>query len=49
MQMQQSMIRKGNGWDNALTERFFPSLKHEGLNYENFRFKEAAINSIIHM
>ena len=47
MQMQQSMSRKGNCWDNAPTERFFRSLKHEELNYENFRTKEAAIISII--
>jgi transposase InsO family protein len=37
MQMQQSMSRKGNCWDNAPTERFFRSLKHEELNYNNFR------------
>ena len=47
MKMQQSMSRKGNCWDNAPTERFFRSLKHEELNYNNFRAKEAAINSII--
>jgi len=46
MQMQQSMSRKGNCWD-TLTERFFRSLKHEELSYNNFRTKEAAINSII--
>ncbi len=47
MQMQQSMSRKGNYWDNAPTERFFRSLKHEELNYENFRTKDAAKLSII--
>ena len=47
MQMQQSMSRKGNCWDNAPTERFFRSLKHEELNYEHFRTKEAAKLSII--
>jgi transposase InsO family protein len=41
------MSRKGNCWDNAPTERFFRSLKHEELNYENFRTKEEAIISII--
>jgi transposase InsO family protein len=41
MQMQQSMSRKGNCWDNAPTERFFCSLKHEELNYKNFRTKES--------
>jgi len=47
MQMQQSMSRKGNCWDNSPTERFFRSLKHEQLNYEQFRTKEAAKLSII--
>ena len=47
MEMQQSMSRKGNCWDNAPTERFFRSLKHEQLNYEKFRTKEAAKLSII--
>lgn len=47
MKMQQSMSRKGNCWDNAPTERFFRSLKHEQLNYEKFRTKEAAKLSII--
>jgi putative transposase len=47
MKMQQSMSRKGNCWDNAPTERFFRSLKHEQLNYEKFRTKESAKLSII--
>ena len=47
MKMQQSMSRKGNCWDNSPTERFFRSLKHEQLNYERFRTKEAAKLSII--
>jgi len=47
MNMQQSMSRKGSCWDNAPTERFFRSLKHEQLNYETFRTKEAAKLSII--
>jgi putative transposase len=47
MKMQQSMGRKGNCWDNAPTERFFRSLKHEQLNYERVRTKEAAKQSII--
>lgn len=47
MKMQQSMSRKGNCWDNAPTERFFRSLKHEQLNYEKFRTKEAAKLSIL--
>ncbi len=45
--MQQSMSRKGDCWDNAPTERLFRSLKHEQLNYEKFKTKEAAKLSII--
>ncbi len=47
MRMQQSMSRKGNCWDNAPTERFFRSLKHEQINYERFKTKESAKLSII--
>jgi transposase InsO family protein len=47
MKMEQSMSRKGNGWDNSPTERFFRSLKHEQLNYEKFRTKAAARLSVI--
>jgi transposase InsO family protein len=47
MKMQQSMSRKGNCWDNAPTERFFRSLKHEQLNFERFRTKQAAKLSVI--
>ncbi len=47
MKMEQSMSRKGNCWDNAPTERFFRSLKHEQLNYERFRTQAAAQLSII--
>jgi transposase InsO family protein len=45
--MQQRMSRKGNCVGYAPTERFFRSLKHEQLNYEKFRTKEAAQLSII--
>ncbi len=47
MQMDQSMSRKGNCWDNAPTERFFRSLKYEQLNYEKFKTREEAKLSII--
>jgi putative transposase len=47
MKMQQSMSRKGGCSDNAPTERSFRSLKHEQLNYEKFRTKEAAKLSVI--
>jgi len=45
--MEQSMSRKGNGWNNAPTERFFRSLKLEQLNYQKFRTKETAKLSVI--
>ena len=41
------MSRKGNCRDNAPTERFFRSLKHEQLNDEGFRTKEAAKLNVI--
>jgi transposase InsO family protein len=47
MQMQQSMSRKGNCWDNAPTERFFRSLKHEELNYNNFQIVMVIDNLIL--
>ena len=47
MGMEQSMSSQGNCWDNAPTERFFRSLKHEQLNYEKFSTKEAAKLSVI--
>ena len=47
MNMEQSMGRKGDCWDNAPAERFFRSLKHEQLNYERVRTKEAAKLSVI--
>lgn len=39
MGMTQSMSRKGNCWDNAPTERFFRSLKHEQLHHQKFATK----------
>lgn len=47
MNMEQSMSRKGNCWDNSPTERFFRSLKHEQLNYEKFKTQEVAKLSVI--
>jgi transposase InsO family protein len=47
MKMQQSMSRKGDCWDISPTEMFFGSLKHEQLNYEKFKTKQAAKLSII--
>jgi putative transposase len=47
MNMEQSMSRKGNCWDNAPTERFFRSMKYESLNYERFATKAMAKLSIL--
>jgi putative transposase len=47
MQMEQSMSRKGDCWDNAPTERFFRSMKYEWLNYERFATKALARIAIV--
>ena len=47
MKMQQSMSRRGNCWDNAPTERFFRSLKHEHLHYEVLSDKATAKIAIL--
>ena len=47
MKMDVSMSGKGECWDNAPTERFFRSLKHEQLNYETFKTKKAVELSIL--
>nr|WP_253255884.1 IS3 family transposase [Legionella quinlivanii] len=47
MNMQQSMSRKGNCWDNSPTERFFRSIKYESLNYHRFATKACAKLAVI--
>lgn len=42
----QSMSRKGNCWDNAVSESFFHTLKTECVNHENYATREAARKSI---
>ena len=44
--IQQSMSRKGNCWDNAVSESFFHTLKTECVNHENYATHEAAKKSI---
>lgn len=39
---QQSMSRKGNCWDNAVTESFFGNLKSEMVHHERFRTRQEA-------
>jgi putative transposase len=38
----QSMSRKGNCWDNAVTESFFGILKNELIHHEGFRTRQEA-------
>ena len=47
MNIEQSMSRKGNCWDNSPMERFFRSLKYEFLNFEKLTSKKIAKMSMI--
>ncbi|WP_370452136.1 integrase core domain-containing protein [Microbulbifer sp. GL-2] len=40
------MSRKGNCWDNALTERFFGSLKREWLTVNLYSTRKDAISDV---
>jgi putative transposase len=42
----QSMSRKGNCWDNAVTESFFGVLKNEMVHHEQFRTRQEAKDKI---
>jgi transposase InsO family protein len=42
----QSMSRKGNCWDNAVTEAFFGVLKNEMVHHEQFRTRQEAQDKI---
>jgi transposase InsO family protein len=44
--IQQSMSRKANCWDNAVSESFFHSLKIECVNHERYQTREAAKASL---
>jgi len=44
--IQQSMSRKANCWDNAVSESFFHTLKTECVTHENYATREAAKKSI---
>lgn len=46
LQIECSMSRTGNCYDNAVAERFFWSLKHEWTNHENYTDLEAARRSL---
>ena len=41
-----SMSRRGNCLDNAVTERFFRSLKSERINYRQYKTREEAMIDI---
>jgi putative transposase len=41
-----SMSRKGNCWDNAVSESFFATLKNELVHHEQYRTREEAQRSI---
>ncbi len=43
-----SMSRRGNGWDNAVMERFFGSLKSEWTDGQRYRTREQARRDVIH-
>ncbi len=42
----QSMSRKGDCWDNAVSESFFHTLKIELTHHEKFKTREEAKNAI---
>lgn len=42
----QSMSRKGNCWDNAVSESFFGSLKNELIHHERFRTRQEATDKL---
>lgn len=44
--IQQSMSRKANCWDNAVSEIFFHTLKTELINHQSYPTREAARKSI---
>ena len=46
-QIKQSMSRKGDCWDNAVSESFFHSLKTELVHHEKYKTREEARLSIL--
>jgi putative transposase len=42
----QSMSRKGNCWDNAVSESFFHTLKTELIHHQSFKTREEAKQAI---
>ncbi len=45
-QLEPSMSRKGNCWDNAVAESFFSSLKKERIKKQIYKNRELALNDI---
>lgn len=44
--IRQSMSRKGNCWDNAVSESFFHTLKTELINHETYQTRSAAKQAV---
>ncbi|MDP1558894.1 MAG: IS3 family transposase [Nitrosomonas sp.] len=44
--IQQSMSRKGNCWDNAVSESFFHTLKTELIHHQTFHSREEAKQAV---
>ncbi len=44
--IQQNMSRKGNCWDNAVSESFFHTLKTEFIHQQTFRSREEAKQAV---
>nr|WP_083341475.1 IS3 family transposase [Nitrosomonas eutropha] len=44
--IQQSMSRKGNCWDNAVSESFFHTLKIELIHHQTFHSREEAKQAV---
>ncbi len=40
------MSRKGNCWDNAVTESFFGNLKNEMVHHKRFKTRRAATDQL---
>ncbi|TCV73131.1 integrase-like protein [Methylomonas methanica] len=44
--IRQSMSRKGNCWDNAVSESFFHTLKTELIHHQNYRTRSEARQAV---
>ena len=44
--LEPSMSRKGNGWDNAVAESFFSSLKKERIKKQIYKTRDLALTDV---